>query len=290
MNKIIFAFSILIACGLWFYIYVGEERELTFTLPIVLTNIPEDRMAFVNPKVATVKAKGPHVLAARAIEDITIPINVGGLPLGSTTMRISQRDININGMVVMDLSPFRYEVVLENTIQLEVPVEPFILDTPPVGYKVDSVKTSPSSVTIEGTQRDVSQLTNVRTHFISVKDLKGVYRTTVDLIEYEELKSISPTMVTVEITISEDIITRNLRLLPARCANGEKLQDIPQVDVKLTGRRDIIENLGPIPLINLDCSVAEEPGEYTVPVIEQSIEGVTFDSITPGSVKITVIE
>jgi hypothetical protein len=290
-KKALFILSLLIACGLWFYVYMEGSYEEYVKIPIDLTAVPDGMMAAVHPSEATVRLSGPQALVLQAASELKIYVNANEFTMGVNMLRISPGDIDSPGLEVLDVSPSRFEVTVENTIKHDIPVEPFILDIPPVGYKLGALRVIPEKVTVEGLQKDFAQIANVQTKYISVKDYRADARITVGILDYSEFKSIVPDTVVVELSVVEDIITRVFTLVAVRCSDDSiKLASTPQITLRLAGRRDLMDFSDEDNLAYLDCSAVTGPGEYTVPVYAAQLDRMTVNSIAPVSVNIEVVD
>nr|NIS39979.1 YbbR-like domain-containing protein [Desulfuromonadales bacterium] len=180
-NWLLKVLSLIFAAVLWFFV-MGEQRvERSYSFPLELKNVPENlSVANEVPGQIDVRISGPRTLLINLDEkQVSIPVNLEGLDAGITTFRRLEERLNIpSGLKVTRVSPSYVEIHLDRIRRQQLPVKVDLVGMPAAGYVVESVRTEPAVVTVEGAERDLRSLESVYTEPLSLEgaeeDLKQV--------------------------------------------------------------------------------------------------------------------
>lgn len=216
----IFFVCLLIATALWFIKAMEKNYETTVSLPVRYTNIPKNKI-LVNPPPSKldvkIKAQGFTLLRHKIGLSIT-PVNLNIKPFsdreGKNKMLpnfhilsdqfIPQIEEQINENIsVVNISPdtlyFRYDVVSEKKVRV---VSRIIANCQNQYFVSDTVKITPSVITVRGPVTIIDTLTSIPTTVIKFNDLSASIQSTVSLEKNSQL-DYSESKVTIEIPVSQ---------------------------------------------------------------------------------------
>ncbi len=286
--------SVFIAVALWVYVYSSENREASVRVPVTLTGLREGTMATFSPEEVTVRVSGPQALVAKASapDALSLTINLSDLPTGPSTIKLSRRDIKGSGVETVDIIPNRIEINIDPTVKKNLPIRPLILDEPSKGYKIVSVRASPTHAVAEGLRGAVAPLESLQTENISVANLKTGDNFTVALLDYDGLKSVTPDTATVTVEVAEDLISRTFDSVRVTCQQGTnaKFAESPEASVTVYGRRDRVEALSPDKLLApTDCNIIKSPGMHKISPFALPLDNITITSIKPTHIEAEVL-
>ncbi|HKL49306.1 MAG TPA: CdaR family protein [Desulfuromonadales bacterium] len=174
-NWLLKVLSLIFAAVLWFFVMGEQEVDRRYSIPLELKNIPQDlTVANEVPAQIDVRISGPRTLLINLDEKkISIPLNLEGLGAGTTTFRRLEERLNLpTGLKVTRVSPSQVEVQLDRIQEKSLPVEVALVGKPAEGFKVDSVRTEPARIRVEGAERDLRGLESINTEPFSVESLK----------------------------------------------------------------------------------------------------------------------
>jgi YbbR domain-containing protein len=203
-DKVLLLISIFISISLWLYVYSGENREIVIKVPVELIGVQDGAFAWYEPQEVSARVSGPQALLAQIGGDegsTPLRINIGDMPIGATVIRLSNHDLELAGVEVLELNPARINIDIEKTLTKNLEVYPMILDEPADGYKIESVTVTPSLVMVEGAETDMALLDSVQTRHIDVTGRSEPFIVTTEFLEYDGVKAISPNTVEVKINI-----------------------------------------------------------------------------------------
>ena len=174
-NWILKLVSLTFALILWFFVMGERKLEVGFQVPLELENVPPGLMvANEVPTLIDVRISGPRtVLMNLHPNDISISVDLKDLPPGLTSFKRLEERLNIpTALKVTRLSPSFIDVKLERIKQKAVPVRPVFSGTPAEGYQFGSIQISPVLVTVEGSESEIKDVTEVPTEPIDVEGSK----------------------------------------------------------------------------------------------------------------------
>jgi YbbR domain-containing protein len=205
--------SLCLAVTLWFAVHREEKAVVVVNVPIELHNVPPE-MVVVNhtADMVSVRLKGAKSLISDFVpSEIELPHQGKNLRLrpGENYFPIDPKQISVPpGIEILGVTPSAIRVVLERTAMKEFPIRPTIEDSPPRGFVIRRVTSSPAIVTVQGPDRELREITCITTEPISVEDKTKTFSQSVYLEppgnhttwKDEEVKQVT---VTVEITRGE---------------------------------------------------------------------------------------
>lgn len=193
--------------------------------------------------------------------------------------------------VLVDPSEIRLELDREKAKQ--VPVTADILGQPPEGFEVEQVESIPPLVTLQGPERRIDGVEEVRTGPIELEGRLRSFAVNRDLMPPSDVWSahLQPPQVRVEVTIVERSMRRDFTDVPvnALLSPGEagSVRFFPStVTVALKGRADAVTNLTLAAIKPFaDCSAMEPGSRRDVPVQVPTPSGVDILAIDPPRVR-----
>lgn len=174
-NWLLKVLSLIFAAVLWFFVMGEQEVDRRYSIPLELKNVPTDlTVANEVPAQIDVRISGPRTLLINLDEKkISIPIDLEGLDAETTTFRRLDERLNLpTGLKVTRVSPSQVEVQLDRIQEKSLPVNVALVGKPAEGFKVDSVRTVPARISVEGAERDLRGLEAISTEPLSVETLK----------------------------------------------------------------------------------------------------------------------
>ena len=158
--------SVVLAVFLW-AVVVGEQKvEVTMNVPLEMKGLPRD-LVMVNEPTDTleVRVRGPKTLVSTLSPS---EIVLEGLPKnfmeGENLIPIRSEMVHVpRGIEVVDITPHRVRVVLDAMVEREVEVSARVEGTPPKGYVVKGVTSSPPRIRMTGPRGDLRRLTRIYT-------------------------------------------------------------------------------------------------------------------------------
>lgn len=166
--------SIAFALMLWMFIMGERKLEVGYRVPLELQNVPQGLMvASEVPSQVDVRISGPRTLQMKiSPNDISIVVDLSDLKPGLTTFKQLEERLNLpSGLRVTRLAPSYIDLKLERVKQKLVPIKVLLVGQPLAGFKLESVKTVPDEVIVEGAETELKSVNEVTTEEV---DLNGV--------------------------------------------------------------------------------------------------------------------
>ena len=158
--------AVILAIFLW-AVVVGEQKvEVTMNVPLEIKGLPRDLVMVNEPTdMLEIRVRGPKTLVSTVSPS---EIVLEGLPKkfeeGENLIPIRPEMVHVpRGIEVVDITPHRVRVVLEAIVEREVEVSPRVEGTPPKGFVVKQVTSSPPRIRMTGPKSDLRRLTRVYT-------------------------------------------------------------------------------------------------------------------------------
>jgi YbbR domain-containing protein len=165
--------ALLLACVVWF-IVSGPRREQTrqrmVTASLSLVGLPPDLVITTDVRSSVaVRVKGRisdlRSLASQSLEasaDLSLISKAGDVVI---TLR--PQNINVpEDIEVVDIVPNKVRFSIEKLGQRTVPIRPFLVGAPPLGYLVGQAVASPERALIAGPMSQIMKLSEVATERI----------------------------------------------------------------------------------------------------------------------------
>ncbi len=208
--------SLLLAILLWLQI-AGQPVQRTLLLPVEFVNVPVE-MEIANDYEREVEVVIRSRSTASVDErELAIVVDLRGIepgversfPLSSESVLNRPYDVD-----VLDFTPARIRLQLDNTVEKMVEVIPQIVGQPVDGFEVSGVEVP--QVMIRGPESRVESVTGAQTEPINVEGLASplVQQVTVD-VEDRGVR-LNPPSISVVVTIEEERKEVRVRRIPIR--------------------------------------------------------------------------
>lgn len=286
--------SIAIAVIVWFIVATSEQQEVSFYVPVKFKNESEGLKAFTDTNLISVLVKGPKISMKNfTFNDIKIEIDLTNFQSGEYLYRIKPTDVMLpSGIHLIRVEPQDIRVMIDKLGTKTVKVIPTFIGEVKDGYKISSVTIIPNFVTIFGTNKKIKVLESIETLPINISDLDRNLKQKIGVKLNEIVSDSKPKEVTVEIKVTENIITKNISNFGLTLENLNPMFKIKsltpdRVDISIRGRSDRLNNLEGLKLY-VDLSKVSKEGRYDLPILVSNIEGVDVVDIYPNRIKIEV--
>ncbi len=176
--------SLVFALILWFFVMGERKLEVGYSVPLELENLPPGLMIASDlPTTVDVRISGPRtVLMNLHPRDISVSVDLEGLPPGTTSFRRLEERINLpSGLRVTRISPASVDMRLERVRQKRVPVEPVLTGAPGEGFRITDVLVIPAQVTVEGAESELREINRVVTAAVDVDGVRQGFTQSVPL-------------------------------------------------------------------------------------------------------------
>ena len=257
--------AVLLAFLLWIQVASQETVQMTLTAPVEFLDMPTDlEISNDYPREVEVLLQSDR---PRSLESgrISVMIDMRDAASGVTVVHLNEDNIRgARGAEIVNITPARLRLQLEETWSKEVDVKATIVGSPAEGYQVSAVRIIPPRVSLSGPQSRIEQVTEADTEPISIAGLSDVLTVQGALdLEDTRLRFGSTDRVTTVIVIEEERKDVQIR--------GVSIEVLPEgVPSRLVDRR-----------VNLTGTV---PVSYTES-LDPALFRVTVDltDVTPGT-------
>jgi hypothetical protein len=290
----------LIGIFLWLSATLRDQYQITVTAPLVIEDIPEG-VAIRTPVPRTVQLKfrgnGWRLAGLLMGPDMEVHIPFGALPQGNRTITINEITERISyspSVELVSMNPDTITVRLDRLTTRRVPVIPDLDVTFKEGYgQVGTVLVSPESVTVNGAETILRDITSWKTTRASFEELKTPVEQEVALARSDNLMlSCTPPAVRVRINVqlfAEKVFSG----LPVEIAGLPANRDVifipPKIEIVVRGGIRQLASLLPVDFqlgISYDRVVADTTGTVEPEVVAPS--GVQVVSRRPERVQYVV--
>jgi len=268
-NFLLKVLSVLIACGMWFFVNAAQrDSETELSIPVRAINQPA-QLILISPRVDEVdlRVSGPRTLLSRidpaALE---VTIDLSRVRPGVTTFRLRSDRLDLpRGVTPIRMTPSELTVEFATTATKRVPVELALEGHPAGGLLIAESKVSPDEVEISGPAATVKDITVAKTVAVDLTDAgAGRMSREVELDVTGEFLTLSTPAVNVELLLQEPVEERKMKALTivVRNADGEARVVPASIEVEVRGARSKVRGLDlPDGAVFVDAS-GLGPGQY----------------------------
>lgn len=263
-------FATVCAFVLWFFVNAGERETQVLPFPIELRNLPERSIQTNLDRVDTVQVRlnGPGpLLASLDTKRSPIVLDLSHAEIG-TDFRLKVRDEAVRiprGVRILDIEPSRIPVRLERVKRTSVPVTLAPVGEPRDGYKVQALRATPEKVQVSGPASIIDRLTALETEPFDLTDLAASTQKTVGIVRADQV-SVKPETITVEVSVSLVMTTRDFKRLGIEVRNVDRPFQLKPSRVNLTvrGPQRVVQGLTLDEGAVFIDGASYEPGEHIV--------------------------
>lgn len=185
--------SVVLAIALWVYVTDQQNPEETGRIPgmvqVQVINVPDNQaVSSISPEGVTVNARAPQdTLNDLEADDFRATIDLSGVTAERAVVDVRVEALRTR-VEVVDWSPQRVTVQIENVTSRSVPIEAELVGTPPRGFEVGATTVQPAQSQVTGPESLVAlvdsvaanvNLTGISTNFqqtllLEARDGQGV--------------------------------------------------------------------------------------------------------------------
>lgn len=167
--------SVTIALFLWFFVTFKGHTETSVEIPIEFKNVPSDMeiLKQSQKKVTVSISARERILKELSQNNVRVVIDLSNAKLGENSIPITRSSIKLpRGTDILRIEPSLVKVVVDRKVQKNVSVKPILVGKPDRAYTVASVTVTPPSILIEGPQREIDRIRNLRTEPVDIDGIK----------------------------------------------------------------------------------------------------------------------
>lgn len=279
---------------------VVEQRAVSVDIRLAGNPDPDYTTDRMRLSAATVRVSGPQSVV-QLVNRVTGVVDVEGATR-TVVQRVLLRPEDFAGREVRETTVDPAEI--EVTVPLRalppsktVPVRPTLTGVPELGFRVAEVNSLPSVITIRAPAAVLARIEALATAPVSLAGRSSSFTERVSVVLPQGVVWHSQSQVDIAVSVREDVLQMTFAGIPIRLqhlAVGYRWQLEPtQVDVRVEGRRDLINNLtaGMITAF-VDARDAEGrplgAGEHRLAVKVELPEGVTLVGTVPHLVDLAL--
>ncbi len=269
--------AIVLAILMWTFVAEqrrGETTELKFSTPLVFRNIPS------NVEVAQTPVQSVSVLvrAQRRTANALNPnqfqvfVDLGNQLPGQLEYDLTARSISYlnapppEGMTVLQISPNRIPLRLEETMQKELAIQPRFSGKPAPGFTIVQAKILPQMTQVTGSRKVMEQMHSIRTRPLDVQDLHSNVEmiAALDLPQGVRLAGKQETQFRAKITVTGNPTRVLLKGIPVVFENVEYTYKVStmSLNVHLEGTREALAGLNRQNVFAAIDLAKYPPGDY----------------------------
>lgn len=290
------ALSLVLACGLWVFVNLGErDSDAAFSVRLELNDIPSG-LVVTGARVDTVDLRlvGPRTLLAQVErQDLEIGLSLEGVRPGPAVFTVGAEGLNLpRGIRVVRINPAQISINLERVTHKSVPVQLRLEKQPPADFTIAATALSPDRVTITGPESVVRDIEMARTAPIDLSSASpGEIEQDLALTASAEDTSFDVDKVTAAIRIDDVIGGRTLDAVPIalRDAPGAVAVIRPQtVSVTVEGPQRLVRAMALESVVAWLTLAQAGPGTYAMEPEVKVPAGVRVISVQPRIVEVAL--
>ncbi|MFH0924342.1 MAG: CdaR family protein [bacterium] len=285
--------SLVMAVLLWFLVVGEQKSEITFRVPIELSNIP-DKMEIVSelPEYADIKIIG----SLSSIKGVTpTQVRVSAKLAGDKEVEYVPLLCDPpNEVKIVDITPNKIRIKLEKTNYKEVELEKNYEGTPLKGYKLKSIDLKPKKVTVAGPKSKIKILKSISTSPVDLNDRNSSFSAEIKPLVDKPFRLCNNDLkVVAKIELEETILTKKLNDVSITVSGSNFKKNVKffgndMVSVEIKGPENIVEKLSSKD-INVFIEVGNlKTGTHSLPVKIDLVPQVSLVSYNPKKVKVVI--
>jgi YbbR domain-containing protein len=204
--------SLFLAFAVWLFVSAPRRErviERALAAPLSLVNMPRNLLITTSvPDTISVRVRG-RVSDVRALssQNLEVPLNLGGLVSGDTTVNIPPQAINVPLEIeVVSIDPTKIRFRAEQLRQKVVPIRPFLVGQPHAGYVTGDPSIAPEHALVSGPASQIQHLSEVATERIIMTGRTDTFAQNVAVVSDSSLiRVIEPLVVTVTVPLTPEV-------------------------------------------------------------------------------------
>lgn len=170
--------SLGLAVVLWFFVILSARSGISFDIPVMYINIPQDLDLADIPKSVSVTVEGQErILKRLKSSDIDAVVDLHEAKEGKNYYALTSENFTLpETLEITSIEPQMLALTLEKHFKKTVPVQPSILGVPAPGYAIFDIRVVPGELALEGAKEAVSRIVNVKTEPIEISGVNSDIR------------------------------------------------------------------------------------------------------------------
>jgi len=294
--------SFFFAVSLWLFVNLKATAEKTLQVPVRRQNQPEI-LEITNAVADTVRVQvtGPRrILSNLDSGMIPVVLDLSDAKVGLSNYQINEKMLPLPpGLSAQVLPPdtiqFKFELIVEREVQVQVQQ----VGSPPEGYSLEAIESSPSRIKIVGAQSEVQNLYKMETEPIDLTGHRTSFevKTKIALSRPHVRVSAGHEQVVAKVRIAERTLRRVLRekqVVLGNAPGGSISIQPPSVEIILEGPAGLIQEIVPEQVTARVSLPGDKALVHRLPVtVEVPVQGIRAESnpdqvvvkISPGHPK-----
>jgi YbbR domain-containing protein len=285
--------SLLLAVGLWLFVNTGQHSSLaSFNVPIGYRGLP---IGFVmtnqHPDFVKVQLSGPRTLLSLVDPSrLALRLDLNGVGVGQASFKIGPDAFNVpRGTSVTSISPSQIILDIDKIITHYLPIHLVSTGKVADGYRIASIEFTPSTVRVRAPSKQLARIEAVDTEAVDLTGLSTDVTRQVALASPGEMSRVEPTQVTVKISLSQEITSRDFHGVPVEVRDTDYQSKVAPERINLTvrGPKRTLAKLVLKGAVYVDAD-GLEPGSHDAAVQVQLPQGVELLRQWPEKVRIRI--
>ena len=290
--------SIVAAIFLFAFHRMNDLQERNFSVPLYVDAAENLIPGSLYPQNVRITIRGGNNIYNVSTADIEARLDLSRYsePGVYKAQVLIQRKGSATEAEILEINadPPEISLELDTKISKIVPVAPNYQGYPEQGFEMVSFTLEPKQVIIDGPEKILSAISELKTEFIDLRGRNADFTVRVRMENPTPLIVIrSDQLIEFRGFIKELILINNFDNLPvtARALNNsfEAVLDPPSASVRVYGVQSMLEgiNAAMVSLI-VDCGDIAEPGLYELPVLVEAGEGIEYDRVEPETIQVEI--
>jgi len=204
--------SLFLAFTVWFVVSAPRRESLSeraFAVPLSLVGMPRDLVITTSvPDTVSVRLRGrASDLRSLSSSNLEVTIDQRLAQPGDATITLRPQLINVTPQVeVVSIAPNKLRFRLERLREKIVPIRPFLVGAPSLGFGVGDATVSPDHARVSGPTSQIKNLSEVATERIIMTGRTETFEQAVAVVSDSSLiRIIDPLMVQVTVPVTEEV-------------------------------------------------------------------------------------
>lgn len=167
--------AVTLAVFLWFFVTFKGQTETSIDIPIEFKNVPSDMEILRQSikKVSVSISARERIIRELTQNNVRVVIDLSNVKIGENSLPITRSSIKLpRGTDILRIEPSLVKVVMDKKVQKTVPIKPITTGQPEKGFVVASVTATPSSIVIEGPQKELEKIRNIKTEPVDIEGIR----------------------------------------------------------------------------------------------------------------------
>jgi YbbR domain-containing protein len=298
--------ALALALSLWLYVTDAENPTETqvfnSAVPLDFVNVPND-LAVANASATTVRIRieaPKNELDGLQVDDFEASVNLGGFDRGTQNVAVDVTTPN-RRIDIVEVTPSRIDVALEDLRTKEVPVRVSLVGSPQQGFEATDQRVEPDRVTVSGAESLVELVDSAVAEVSLTAQRVDLSDERVRLQPRDQRNgqisrvSVNPETVRVDVTIEqtefslEFAVTPSITGQPAGGFNVGGVTADPRV-VVVTGPLEVLQSIDALRGITTgEISIADARDDVIRTVPLNVPEGVTVRDVDSVRVNVDIV-